>query len=106
MQGGFKSKRGEIVQHILHPLTVILFCCRAFFNPGFGEKNHKTKPIDDLVATNNGDSQKILATVTSTLFKFTDHHPAANALAIGSTLARTRLYRIGITNNPEAIEKD
>ena len=59
-----------------------------------------------MVVTNNGDSQKILATVASTLFNFTDHHPEANVIAIGSSLARARLYRIGITNNLEAIEND
>jgi hypothetical protein len=47
-----------------------------------------------------------LATVAATLFEFTDKHPDANIIAVGSTLARTRLYRIGITNNLEAIEKD
>ena len=50
-------------------------------------------------------SQKVLATVAATLFVFTDHYPEASVIAIGSTLARTRLYRIGITNNLEAIEK-
>ncbi len=51
-------------------------------------------------------SKKVLATVAATLFEFTNHHPEASVIAIGSTLARTRLYRIGITNNLEAIEKD
>lgn len=51
-------------------------------------------------------AKRYLATVASTLFVFTDHHPDAFVVAIGSTLARTRLYRIGITNNLEAIEKD
>lgn len=79
---------------------------KNYFNLGFGDKNHKTNEIDDLVVTNNNDSQKVLATVAATLFEFTDHYPGANVIAIGSTLARTRLYRIGITNNLEAIEKD
>lgn len=79
---------------------------KNYFNLGFGDKNHKTNEIDDLVVTNNNDSQKVLATVAATLFEFTDHYPGANVIAIGSTLARTRLYRIGITNNLEAIEND
>jgi hypothetical protein len=79
---------------------------KNYFNLGFGDKNHKTNTIDDLVVTNNGDSQKILATVASTLFEFTDHHPEANVIAVGSSMARTRLYRMGITNNLGAIEKD
>jgi len=40
------------------------------------------------------------------LFTFTDQHPGANVIAIGSSLARTRLYRMGITNNLDMIEKD
>jgi hypothetical protein len=96
---GPKGKIRKIIQYTEINL-------KNYFNLGFGDKNHKTNAIDDLVVTNNGDSQKILATVASTLFKFTDHHPGANVIAIGSSLARTRLYRIGITNNLEAIEKD
>ncbi len=96
---GPKGKIRKIIQYTEINL-------KNYFNLGFGDKNHKTNTIDDLVVTNNGDSQKILATVASTLFKFTDHHPGANVIAIGSSLARTRLYRIGITNNLEAIEND
>lgn len=46
-----------------------------------------------------------MATVASTLFQFTEQYPFANIIAIGSTLARTRLYRIGITTNLEMIQK-
>lgn len=56
--------------------------------------------------TNNADSKKILATVASTVFVFTNYYPNAVIVAIGSTLSRTRLYRIGITNNLDAIERD
>lgn len=79
---------------------------KNYFNLGFRDKNCKTNTIDDLVVTNNNDSQKVLATIAATLFEFTNHHLEASVIAIGSTLARTRLYRIGITNNLEAIEKD
>lgn len=96
---GPKGKVRKIIQYTEINL-------KNYFNLGFGDKNNKTNTIDDLVVTNNGDSQKILATVASTLFEFTDHHSGANVIAIGSSLARTRLYRIGITNNLEAIEKD
>jgi len=76
------------------------------YNLGFGDKNELTNEIDDFIITNNGDSQKVLATVAATLFVFTDHYPNAFILATGSTLARTRLYRIGISNNLLLIEKD
>lgn len=78
----------------------------GIYNLGFGDKNEVTNEIDDLVVTNNGDSQKVLATVVKTLFVFTDRYPNAMIMATGSTLARTRLYRMGITNNLLLIEKD
>jgi hypothetical protein len=47
-----------------------------------------------------------LATVAKTLYLFTERYPEAVVIATRSTLARTRLYRIGITNNLADIEKD
>jgi hypothetical protein len=76
------------------------------YNLGFGDYNNLIDDIDDLVVTNNGDSQKVLATVAKSLFTFTDRYPDALVIAYGSTLARTRLYRMGITNNLLLIEKD
>ena len=67
---------------------------KNYFNLGFGDKNIDTNSIDDLVVTDNKDSQKILMTVAATLFVFTNYYPDAYVVAIGSTLARTRLYRI------------
>ncbi len=51
-------------------------------------------------------SQKVLATVAATLYVFVNHYPDATIIATGSTEARTRLYRMGITNNLQAIEMD
>ena len=79
---------------------------KGFYNLGFGDKDPLTGFISDLSVTNNEDSRKVLATVAATLYAFTDYHPGANIIATGSTEARTRLYRIGITNNLAAIEKD
>jgi hypothetical protein len=55
---------------------------------------------------NNGDSSKVLATVASTIYAFTDKYPNAWIFATGSTVVRTRLYRMGITNNLEEITED
>jgi hypothetical protein len=48
----------------------------------------------------------VLATVAATLYTFTDKFPKAMVFASGSTSARTRLYRIGISNNLDAINAD
>ena len=79
---------------------------KDIYNLGFGDKDHKTGAIDDSVITNNGDSQKVLATVASTVYAFTDKHPDAWIYATGSNVARTRLYRIGIANNLIEIKMD
>lgn len=76
------------------------------FNLGFGDYDETTKSISDLSVTNNGDSLKVLATVASTVFAFMEKHPDAYILATGSTLVRTRLYRMGITNNLAEIAED
>jgi hypothetical protein len=79
---------------------------RGFYNLGFGDKDPVTGYISDLTVTNNADSQKVLATVASTLYVFVDHYLEATIIATGSTDVRTRLYRMGITNNLQAVEMD
>lgn len=79
---------------------------KGFYNLGFGDKDPVTDYISDLTVTNNNDSQKVLATVAATLYTFTDNYPDATVIATGSTEVRTRLYRMGITNNFTEIERD
>ncbi|PSL23913.1 DUF6934 family protein [Dyadobacter jiangsuensis] len=76
------------------------------FNMGFGNKIGSTEDFDDSTVTNNGDTQKVMATVAATLYPFTDRFPDAKVYFKGSTRARTRLYRIGISNNLELITLD
>jgi hypothetical protein len=76
------------------------------YNLGFGDFDELTNGINDINVTNNGDSLKVLATVASTVYAFTDKYPTAWILATGSTLVRTRLYRMGITNNLTEIKAD
>lgn len=96
---GPKGKIKKIVQYAETNL-------KNYYNLGFGDKDATTGEIDDLIITNNGDSQKILATVASTVYAFTDKYPDAMIYAKGSNKVRTRLYRIGITNNLIEIKKD
>ena len=76
------------------------------YNLGFGDYDESTNGINDLSVTNNGDSLKVLATVASTVYAFTERHPNSWILATGSTSVRTRLYRMGITNNLTEIKAD
>ena len=77
-----------------------------FYNLGFGDKIGETNDFDDKVISDNGDSEKVLATVASTLYEFTDKYPVAFIFATGSTLARTRLYRISLSNALDEISHD
>ena len=79
---------------------------KGYFNLGFGDLDIVTRDVDDEVKTNNGDGQKVLATVVSTIYAFTGNNPAAYVYATGSSDSRTRMYRMGITNNLEELKKD
>jgi len=72
----------------------------------FGDKDNLTGQIDDLVISNNGDSEKVLATVVATVYAFTDKYPGTWIYAIGSTEARTRLYRMGISKYLSEVKND
>ena len=78
----------------------------GLYNLAFGDKDPLTGEIDDLAITNNGDTDKVLATVTAALYIFLDKNPDALVYATGSTPARTRLYRMGITRFYEEIQHD
>ena len=79
---------------------------KDIYNLAFGDFNEDTGKIDDRVITNNNDSQKVLTTVASSLYVFTDKHPNVWVYATGSNTARTRLYRRGITANIDEILAD
>jgi hypothetical protein len=78
----------------------------GIFNLAFGDLDEATGEISDTIVTNNNDSQKVLATVAATVHDFTLHYPDASIIAKGSTHSRTRLYRMGITNNWQEITAD
>jgi hypothetical protein len=76
------------------------------YNLAFGDKDQTTGDIDDTVISNNGNSEKVLATVVATVYAFTDKYPDAVIYATGSTKARTRLYRMGIAKYFSEVTKD
>ncbi len=78
----------------------------GLYNLAFGDKHSVTGEIDDLAVTNNNDTDKVLATVVAALYIFLDKNPEALVYATGSTPARTRLYRMGITRFYEEIQED
>jgi hypothetical protein len=76
------------------------------FNLAFGDLDEMTGEISDITVTNNDDSRKVLATVSATVYDFTNQYPGSLVVAKGTTLSRTRLYRMGITNYRKEISLD
>jgi hypothetical protein len=88
-----EGPRGLIVKRI----QFTLINREDVYNLAFGDKDPISGEIDDLAISNNGDLEKILATVISAVFAFCDKNPKAWIFATGSTKSRTRLYQIGIS---------
>lgn len=72
----------------------------------FEDKDPVTGAIDDVVISDNGDSEKVLATVVAAVYAFCEKHPEAWIYATGSTAARTRLYQMGITKYFNIVQED
>lgn len=94
--------KGSIPKLVVYDKTHL----HGLYNLGFGDKDDKTGAMDDSIITNNGDGGKVLATVAFTLYAFMEKFPDAIVLATGSTKARNRLYRIGISKHLEEISND
>ncbi len=96
---GVKGKIHKLIQFTPTNLKNI-------YNLAFGDKDLKTGKIDDLVVSNNGDSEKVLATVVSAIYVFSDKNKDTMIYVTGSTESRTRLYRIGINKYLEEVNSD
>lgn len=90
-----EGTKGSILKRIEYS-KVNIKGYKNFYNLGFGDVSSESDEIDDAVVTNNGDRDKVLATVASTLFIFTKRYPKAKILMIGRNTARKRLYRMAI----------
>lgn len=97
-----EGSKGKILKLITFNETNL----KDLYNLAFGDKNIDTGDIDDMAVTNNGDSETVLSTVVASVYAFTDKYPESMVYAIGSTKARTRLYRMGITKYIKEIDKD
>jgi hypothetical protein len=75
----------------------------GIYNLAFGDK--KENDFDDEVITDNKDSQKVLATVAASVLIFSEKHPEVWIHAKGGSKSRTRLYRIGISQNLNELEQ-
>ena len=88
-----EGKIGRINKIIEYSPTNVV----PIYNLGFGDKNEITGELDDKIVTDNGDTQKVLATVAASVYVFTNQNPNIWIYATGSSISRNRLYRMGIT---------
>lgn len=96
-----EGPKGSIVK------TVVYAQIRSgIFNLSFGDWNTAIDKMDDSIKSNNGDRDKVLATVAATALEFTNKYPGALIYTEGSTPARTRLYQMAIANNLEEISEN
>ncbi|MGG7663387.1 DUF6934 family protein [Dyadobacter sp. BHUBP1] len=75
-------------------------------NLGFGDSKDDGFDFDDLVITDNGDMETVLATVIKITVTFLSKNPDVSVYINGSTATRNRLYRVIISNNLETISQN
>ncbi|MCY7291750.1 MAG: hypothetical protein LH615_06150 [Ferruginibacter sp.] len=97
-----EGDKGQIQKIIKFSETTL----KDFYNLAFGDKNEATGEINDTIVSNNGDAERVLATVVAAVYAFTDNKPNIWIYATGSSKSRTRLYRMGISKFIEDIKKD
>ena len=95
---GRKGKIKKVVQYSPTGIPEV-------YNLGFGDLDLETGNISDTSISDNGDSQKVLGTVSATVLKFVQKYPNSQVIAVGTSKSRTRLYQIGISNNLDEIIK-
>jgi len=91
-----EGPKGKIQKDILYQM--VKRGDTPLYNLTFGDWNEKTQRIDDQVISNNGDRQKVLATIAASVIHFMEENREAHIFAVGITPARTRLYRMNLTS--------
>ena len=76
----------------------------SYYNLGFGDWNKDEEKLDDFIATNNLDTEMVLATIASIVIDFSTRFPEVVIYATGSTDSRTRRYQMGINKYFNDIE--
>jgi len=85
------GKKGTIRKRVSFTLTEV----ENVYNLAFGDLGEDGE-IDDLSVSDNGDRNKVLATVSYIVEAYTNQYPDRWIFFEGSTESRTRLYRMAI----------
>jgi hypothetical protein len=86
------GKRGNIRKRILFQPTDF----HGVYNLAFGDLNAEGG-IDDQIVTDNGDRNRILATIVRSIDLYTAKYPRRWVYFKGNTNGKTRLYRMAVT---------
>ncbi len=97
-----KGPKGRIAKRVLYRP---IYPGAKTYNLGFGDTDGTNGDINDEAVTNNGDTAKVLATISHTVLKFLEMHPRKSIYVLGSSFARSRLYRIVITRSVDFLPK-
>lgn len=65
----------------------------GIYNLGFGDYNFATESVDDKANSNNGDIEKVLATIFGIMIDFLERNPTKTIFFAGSTPVRTQVYQ-------------
>jgi hypothetical protein len=74
------------------------------YNLAFGDIK-ENGVLDDLMISNNGDRNKILATIVKVIESYTNKYPDRWIYFEGSTEHRTRLYRMAVSLHLEELSE-
>lgn len=85
------GKHGEILKRVAFSKTDE----EGIYNLALGDVDEDNE-IDDYAVTDNGDRNKVLATVAAIVEAYTSRFPDRWIIFRGSTEERTRLYRIAV----------
>ena len=88
------GRRGVIAKRIIFAPTDF----PDIYNMTFGDIDINNE-IDDLSISDNGDRNKILATLAYAVEEYLEKYPDRIIFFTGSTYGRTRLYRMAISIN-------
>jgi hypothetical protein len=91
-------KYGDILKRIMFVPTQLPYV----YNLAFGNVD-EFDDIDDTSVSDNGDRNKILATLAKVIDQYTRKYPERRIYFRGSTKERTRLYRMAVGLNLEEL---
>jgi hypothetical protein len=95
------GNKGAIPKRIMFTQTEHL----NVYNLAFGDIDENGE-IDDFIISDNGDRNKILATIVTVVEDYTIKYPERLISFKGSTKERTRLYRMAIGINQEELSRN